>query len=320
MKIDRSLLEKFYANACSDQEYKQVREWMHQVSEEEREWVLSELARRFQAGEVKPQKHVLMPFATVKQALPENQLITWPQALAAAALWLIILGAFLFRFFAHEPASHRLVSERGEFNQFYLPDSTELWLNAGSSLTYKDDFGKYDRQVVLEGEAYFDVSHNPQKPFVITSGALKTTVIGTSFNIKAYKQEAQAVTVKSGKVKVEYPEGEHVSTTYLTQGQQLVHGIGPDGKTTLDRVNQEVFTAWRADQLIFDQERLNVVFNTLERRFDKVIVCPDRGLFTTTIRSSYEATDFTTILEDLKFIAAFDYQLNGDTVLITPNP
>ncbi|WP_170148119.1 FecR family protein [Marinoscillum furvescens] len=319
MKIDRSLLEKFYANECTEEEYAQVRTWMNEVSEDERDWVLSELARRVSSGEVKSKTSVLLPFSIIKKALPENKVISWPQTMAAAALWLLFVAGFLYRFYGQEPVTHTLISKRGAVESFVLPDSTRIWLNAGSSLSYTDQFGDYSRHVTLEGEAFFDVTHNPNKPFVIATSAFETKVVGTSFNISAYPGENTSVTVASGKVKVQYESGEHHEHKYLTPGQSIVHYADVD-EVALHTVEKEVYAAWRSDKLIFDQQSLRAVFSTLERRFDKVIVCEDSDVRETTIRSSYEAASLPAILEDLKFIASFDYQLVGDTVLITPNP
>src|SRR5882757_5500278 len=96
-------------------------------------------------------------------------------------------------------------TERSEYKYLLLPDSTQVWLNASSSLEFPDHFKPGKREVILSGEAYFDVKHADKSPFVIHTGKISTTVLGTAFNIKAYPdRENIIVSVSRGKVKVNY--------------------------------------------------------------------------------------------------------------------
>lgn len=91
----------------------------------------------------------------------------------------------------------------GESKAVQLPDGTKIWLNPSSSIAYPLVFSNEKREVRLSGEAFFEVAHNPDQPFIIHSGTLQTKVLGTSFNIQAYDdQENIAVTVVTGKVTV----------------------------------------------------------------------------------------------------------------------
>jgi transmembrane sensor len=100
-----------------------------------------------------------------------------------------------------------------------LPDGTRVWLNQNTKIEYPSEFsGKY-REITLKGEAFFEVKRDVAHPFIISSGAIKTTVLGTSFNIKAYNDDQPEVNVRTGKVKVESDE----NIVFLIRGDKAVY-------------------------------------------------------------------------------------------------
>jgi len=101
-----------------------------------------------------------------------------------------------------------------------LSDGTRVWLNENSEIEYPVKFLKHERTVNLKGEAFFEVKRDPSRPFIITSGAIKTTVLGTSFNVKAYNDDKPEVKVSSGKVKVESIQNKVI----LEKGYMAVYG------------------------------------------------------------------------------------------------
>ena len=99
---------------------------------------------------------------------------------------------------------HKLVVPKGGEYRITLPDGTRVWLNAGSSLKYPTFFANNQREVTLDGEGYFEVSENADRPFIVHTQSLDVRATGTSFNLKAYPQEeCIATTLLSGKVCVE---------------------------------------------------------------------------------------------------------------------
>lgn len=97
-------------------------------------------------------------------------------------------------------------TEAGQRARAVLPDGTKVWLNASTQLVYKPSFWKRERLVDLNGEAYFEVSHNKHKPFVVNSKDVRTCVLGTKFNVRARSSEAKVVTtLLKGLVQVQLP-------------------------------------------------------------------------------------------------------------------
>jgi len=149
-----------------------------------------------------------------------------------------------------------------------LPDSTQVWLNAASTLEYPNRFAPGKREVYLTGEAWFDVKHAKKQPFLIHTGKVTTLVLGTAFNIKAYPgRENIIVSVSRGKVRVNYEEKE-VAT--LTPGQQVK--VSNSNNTAVQKSIAVTETApWQQGNLVYDDETINDIIADLERIYDVTI-------------------------------------------------
>ena len=131
----------------------------------------------------------------------------------------------------------------------HLPDGSMVLLNKNSRLDYPGVFGDTSREVVLSGEAYFDVMHLAGRPFIVHTGKLRTRVLGTTFNIRAYPgDKAIAITVTSGKVQV---MNERASVGMLVADQQIRYDVS--GETILQKkVDVRPLVAWRPSEVSFD--------------------------------------------------------------------
>ncbi|RWU10806.1 FecR family protein [Pedobacter chitinilyticus] len=160
-------------------------------------------------------------------------------------------------------------ASNGKMLKVVLPDSSIVWLNAGSEVSYLKDFrSQKTRNIRLTGEAFFEVTHHQQQPFVVESGDLRTIVYGTSFNVSSYKDSEQnSVTVKTGKVGVVLKGDRLSKPTMLLPGNRLVYHP-ENGK--IEKVNIETadVATWLNGNLVFDQTAPQEVFAILARKFD----------------------------------------------------
>ncbi|SFO23818.1 FecR family protein [Chitinophaga sp. YR627] len=167
---------------------------------------------------------------------------------------------------------------REQQNRIVLPDSSIVWLNADSKLQYRED--TLSREVTLTGEGFFDVSKRTQ-PFIVKAGKCITTVLGTSFNIKAYNNEAVAITVASGKIQVQ-DEKQHISI--LTANKQITLE-----KTTVERtVNATVAHAWIHGRFEIDNETFETVANNLSRKYGVTFHFENEALRKCTFIASFD--------------------------------
>ncbi|SOD12830.1 FecR family protein [Pedobacter xixiisoli] len=192
---------------------------------------------------------------------------------------------------------HKAVN--GKVMKVTLPDSSTIWLNAGSEVSYPKDFHtRKTRAIQLIGEAFFEVTHNEKQPFVVESGNLKTIVYGTSFNVNSYKGNKQSsVTVKTGKVGVLLKQDSLSKPTMLLPGNRLVYHRD-NGKLEKTTIFKEDIANWINGGLAFDQATPQEVFATLARKFD--------------VEFSFEETAF----EGCKITAKFPNQ-SLETILTT---
>ncbi|WP_187376891.1 MULTISPECIES: FecR family protein [Butyricimonas] len=160
---------------------------------------------------------------------------------------------------------HTLQIPRGGEYTLCLSDGTKITLNANSKIQYPDRFTGRERWVELEGEAYFEVAKDSGHPFVVRSRGAEVRVLGTSFNVKSYRGEAQQTTLVEGAVEVANEQRK----VRLMPGEQAVWE-GNDFRVR--EVNTASYTAWTKQRLVFDNEPLEGVLKILQRWYD-VEIC-----------------------------------------------
>lgn len=211
----------------------------------------------------------------------------WLVRVAAAAVFLG-LCATASLFLRNETSKNGVavgsVEKPKENRLIRLPDGSTVIVHAGSKLNYPPSFdGLAKREVYLEGQAYFDIKHNPSAPFIVHTGKLETTVLGTAFNIKAFPNDVDiAVTVTRGKVKV---SDQNSTLGIIIPNQQIVYNK-QKSISTQNKVNAETYLSWKEQDLLFDDVTVAEATELLEERFNVQIVVDDPQIksnrFTTT--------------------------------------
>ncbi|MEJ7692902.1 FecR domain-containing protein [Daejeonella sp.] len=192
----------------------------------------------------------------------------WVARISAAALVLIVSTAAVLYFINHKPAKQvalvRSVENKGH-RLIRLADGSTVIVGSGSKLNYPSSFDGMDkREVYLEGQAYFDIKHNSSKPFIVHTGRLETTVLGTAFNIKAWPAEEDIiVTVTRGKVKV---DDHHKLLGVITPNQQITYHK-PEKSASQKKVDSQAYLTWKDQDLLFDDVTVADAAELLEERF-----------------------------------------------------
>ena len=238
-------------------------------------------------------------------------------------------GAGMWYYLSHEGivvspevAYVEKVSQHGQKSTIPLSDGSQVKLNSGSKLIFPKLFEGNTREVFLEGEAFFEVEKDPGSPFIVRSGDLVTTVLGTSFNIKAYPgEEAIEVTVATGKVKVQKDAAKDQDNIManqeleLTPNQQAVYSLTGDDLTKLE-VDAEKYLDWSNGTLHFEETRFEEVIVTLSRWYDVDFELMHEGLNDCLIIGEYNNASLYTVLESLKVVLGIEYQFTADRVKI----
>lgn len=203
----------------------------------------------------------------------------------------------------------------GETRHLFLPDSSEIWINSGSSIKYPKVFTDDQRQIYLKGEAYFSVKKNPAKPFIVKTEPLSVKVLGTKFNVKAYPgDENVTTTLTSGKVEVSTPLQE---SQILRPNEQLTYNINTSAMN-IEQVLPVETDAWLAGQILFINSSFNEIKQTLERHFnvtidDKTAIPASRSYTVKFLKGE----TLTEILDVLKDVVGFTYLQQGEKIVLS---
>ncbi len=275
------LIDKYLQGTISAEEKEHLLFWYRQQRDQEGIWEL-------EPGETEPEVGARMKANIWKnmEAAPVHKRLYWPYAAVAATL---VLASFLvfMRNKSVQPEQQVAFSKsEGTANRFVLlPDSSRVILRAGSKLSYPITFDKETREVSLEGEAYFDITHKDRQPFIIHTGDIKTTVLGTAFTIRHPLGSKQIeVLVERGKVRVE--DEKQVFATLVADQKIDVRESQP--KPTVETINTASALTWKKQDMAFDAVAFGDLAKNLEKRYAVKVHfsnpalenCPVSGKFT----------------------------------------
>jgi len=226
---------------------------------------------------------------------------------AAAVLLIVFIGGLFFKSATPaakkaEPAISPAVVELKENHLVALPDGSTVVLSYGSKLDYPSSFeGMAKREVYLTGQAFFDIRHNAARSFIVHTGKLTTTVLGTAFNIKAYPGDMDiTVTVKKGAVRV---SDQHKTLGIIRPDQQIIYN-----KQKANSIQKEVadnnYLDWKQRDLLFDNLTVEEAARLLEERFNVKISISSPSIRTRRFTTTFPRNE--TLEEALKSICAFN--------------
>jgi len=204
-----------------------------------------------------------------------------------------------------------IVAERAQIKNVTLADGSTVKINAESELFYKKGFGKNHRNVILSGEAYFDVEKG-DIPFIVEFGSASVEVLGTEFNIHTRGTDIN-VSVLEGIVKVSGTEDKQ--DIVLTAGQKVnfIQGFNPG---TPEKIDHKKYPGWIYNRLILDQTNLRAVCKEIERKFNVKIEFASVDLGNITVTGIIEADEFNPVMETLATLAQRSFKFEKDTYII----
>lgn len=238
--------------------------------------------------------------------------------------WFVFQGNEASKEVADTPAIIEKSNPAGQKSSFNLPDGTKVWLNAESSLTYTGDYGKSDRKVALEGEAFFDVKKDSARQFVVVSGNFTTTALGTSFNVRDYPNENQLqVALVTGKVRIDQfitgSLSEIATKTYLRPGEQITYSQ-ESNIYKKENFDSKRIASWKDGTLYFEDDCFNDIVKNLERWYGVQIYVnnpPQNGqlLFS----GEFNNETLTNVLNAMSYSNKFEYSLDEKNIKIKFN-
>ncbi|GAB3928653.1 FecR family protein [Larkinella terrae] len=324
--ISPDLLKKYLAGNCNAEEVEQVEQWYAALNAGDSN------AREFdQARHLKKVQEIV----NLKTGIdPQPELASNVRSFvpdfwrfAAAAIILIVsgLGFYFYRNSTQSPPermaqARSIVNTQKQVIRHQLPDGSKVWLNPNAAIRYADNaFSETSRTVTIEGEAFFEVTKDPARPFFVKSNSLLVKVLGTSFNVKSNADQSRyEVSVVTGKVSVSAPDGKgQEKSVLLLPRQQAVFEVASGLLTSTEIPNSpERVDTWQPISLTFEDEKLSNIAMQLQKKYGVKITLANPNLANCRLKATFDHNRLAEILEITTQLVEATYEMRGDSIVI----
>lgn len=328
------LIAKHFAGEISDNEAGQLGDWLKASAENEKlfndlkeEWenlelkssisdrsrVLNKVKARIEAEEKQDVKVARNLFNSSWYRIAASVIVLIS---ISAISWYQIQNPFsIINTLGYEVSA----CDAGDQKEILLSDGSQIFLNGDSRVKYKKNLAGDERNVYLQGEAFFDVARNEQKPFVIGLKKAEVKVLGTSFNVKAYPEDEKMETsVLTGKVAFKRTEGflnRNQESMYLVPGEK---GVVDRSNKSIDKlhVNNKLDVAWMNKDLHFENTSLLEITRTLYRMYGVNFKFMDGSLKDLKITANFENEKLEEVIKILEMTSEFSYKMENNLVTL----
>lgn len=237
--------------------------------------------------------------------------------LAASLILIAMISFFLIR--ENEVETYAVLSETktlvGQQKEVVLPDGSKVRLNASSNLRFPATFAPDQREVYLEGEAFFDVVSDKKRPLIIHGTEANIRVLGTAFNVNAYPGRGMEVAVRSGKINMVSHSGNGTDVLMVPAGKKGV-SFKSAGVWQVETAGEMDFD-WVDGKMVFNESPLSEVIEELNRSYGVEITLANENLASCRISSTFYRNSIEEVLETLSLIVDFTYEREGDRIVVS---
>ena len=283
-------------------------------SQSEKVWqslhLLSEMKR------YNPQKALQQVNRKINQSTNQRWWNLWQKVAAILVIPLLITAVWLSLsktktdLIVELPTWHTFSTPPGVKSMFYLPDSTEVWLNSSSSISFPSYFTGNFREVEARGEVFFDVRKNTGKPFVVNMGRLHARVLGTRFNVINYGREDRTeIILQTGKIEICTGTSEQPRSLSIIDPGELAVFNKTTNSINIKSVDPEKYVAWIDGKLIFKDDPMDEVIRKLNRWFNVEIEVADPAILEYIYTATFQNESIDQILELLTISAPIMYRV-----------
>lgn len=312
--MDKDILYRFFEGRATIDEMKLVKEWS-EASEENNKLFRRERKLFNAMILVGYSKEPGMPMKEIRK---KNNFIREFLKIASVVVITVGITAALFSIGEDKDnvniAMQTITVPAGQRVNLDLPDGSNVWLNAGTRMQYPVSFMKDKREVILDGEAYFEVAHNAECPFVVHTGALDVEVLGTKFNVEAYsKRKTFETSLIQGKVRVKSPENKNISVTLLPNQKTTLK----DGKLVVSKIDDFNVYRWKEGLYCFKSKPFAEIMQDLERYYDLKIQLDKQSIARVALTGKFRISDgLDYALRVLQNDVAFTYKRDKENDVI----
>jgi len=240
--------------------------------------------------------------------------------IAAAIVIGLFVGVYVtsLKRSSSEPVYYAAHSPKGSVSEMILPDGSVIFLNADSRIKYSVEGENGNREVFLEGEAYFDVEKGKNTPFIVHTPYYNVTVTGTRFNIKAYLEDNElATTLEEGQIIIQSAENFKLAEDVIVKPGEQVVLDKESRKLTIKEVNPQWFTSWKDNKLIFVNLNLKDLVILLERKYGVEIEVKNKDILDLHFDGTIKNESIIEFLEIVQKTLPINYKIIGQKIEIT---
>lgn len=272
------IFELYIQNRANNEQIKRLSNWIN-TNREIALWLEQQIMTSSSAIDSEVQMRMLMnitdAIGTNDRQKPHYRTLfnKWMRVAALFILPLLTAATMYLIMSETETPSPLIVAvDRGQKANITLPDGSKVWLNSESELTYSTDFNLRKRELLLNGEAYFEVAHNPGKPFIVRCNDMSVEALGTTFSVKAYAEDNIISSIlMSGKILVTTPAGENI----LEPNERIQYDKKKQKAMKSEVTNATDFAGWMNNGLRFEDESLEEIAKSIQRVYNVNIVFSD---------------------------------------------
>lgn len=326
--LSEDIINKYLTGQCTEEELVEVNAWMKESEENARQlFRMEEIYHLGKFNHYADGQRMARAEKQLYKKLDEekgkqNKILRmhrWMRYAAAIAAILVIGGGAGYWFYQSGTDQQMMVAvaNEGIVKEVVLPDGTKVWLNNSAILKYPREFSEKERNVHLEGEAYFEVTKNRHKPFTIQSDAMRVRVLGTRFNFKCDKRcRIAEATLIEGEIEVKGNKEE--GQIILAPGQRAELNKN-NGRLTVKQVDAKMDAVWHDNLIPFQKADIFTITKALERFYDvKIILSPDIQSNKTYSGVLKRKADIESVLKSLQNSIPIDYKIVGSNIFISP--
>ena len=326
--LSEEIINKYLTGQCSEEELVEVNTWMKESEENARQlFRMEEIYHLGKFDQYANEQRILRAEKQLYKKLDEEkskQKITlnmqrWMKYAAMIAVILVIGGGAGYWLYQNGNNQQMMVAvaNEGIVKEVILPDGTKVWLNNSATLKYPREFSEKERNVYLDGEAYFEVTKNRHKPFTVQSDAMRVRVLGTTFNFKSDKNcRIAEATLIEGEIEVKGNKEE--GQIILAPGQRAELNKN-NGRLTVKQVNAKLDAVWHDNLIPFQKADIFTISKALERFYDvKIILSPDMKADKTYSGVLKKKSTIESVLKSLQNSIPIDYKIVGNNIFISP--
>lgn len=325
--LNEEILVKYLTSECSEEDLTKINHWLKESDENARRlFRMEEIFHLGKQNGFSDKKNMDRAEARLYKRLSLEEtkqykirrIHSWMKYAAVIAV-ILLTGTGLGYWYQQAGTDNDMIIASvsdGTVKEVVLPDGTKVWLNHSATLKYPREFSEKERNVYLDGEAYFEVTKNRNQPFIVESEAMRIRVLGTTFNFKCHKKLRLAeATLIEGEIEV---KGNNEEGMIILSPGQKAELDRTSGRMIVKEVDAKMDAVWHDDLIPFNKANIFAITRALERFYDvKIILSPDIQSDKTYSGVVKKKDNIESVLKSLCNSIPIHYKIVGNNIFIS---